>query len=697
MGIEEYHITELVGEGSFGKVHKGRRKYTVQTVAMKFIMKHGKTEKDIHNLRQEIEILRKLKHENIIEMIDSFESQHEFCVVTEFAQGDLFQILEDDKCLPEEQVQAIAKQLVRALHYLHSNRIIHRDMKLQNILIGAGSVVKAPLCTWPQSLFESSHIVDLWSLGVILSELFIGQPPFYTNSVYALIRHIVKDPVKYPDEMSASFKSFLKGLLNKVPLNRLTWPALLEHPYVKETLDEVDAREVHATTTTARRSDVVLRGEENNIQTPNGTCNAPSLQSEAQQYSPNTVQANSVLHEEFPGFSNPNDVKQTGNEALDRLENNSRTIACWDYDQLPLQDIIVRLDVNVKALRMVYDEPKQDQDILHSSQSLRILSNLVAAGALHSGGILDEIMCELLNFTAILVGLKSSDVNELVAKSFSVAKILLAENNGSDVASSYFKHWVVLVEIFSQILDHAVTSHLVDHLCLCLATSGSSLSSGSTNMLCAACEACRAIWSLMDAHEVFFMKENPSLFPLAALRSHALVRLDIRDHARGWLAGTESAKVVDAVTRAFVGSKAVQFAIVNCLHQSVEPALSTAIQILSRCCLHNGIIPIVLCGLPNSLPVTTVVSGGADGTVVSELFPILSLCSSLSKDAQTETANLKCKISNPPSLDSAFVPSPCYNCSMFKVYWEKFCIIYAYNLPKEAALPTFDPCSACFF
>ncbi|KAG0447354.1 hypothetical protein HPP92_028377 [Vanilla planifolia] len=140
--IENYHVLELVGEGSFGKVYKGRRKYTGRTVAMKFILKSGKSEKDIQNLRQEIEILRKLKHENIIEMLDAFESPQEFCVVTEFAQGELFEVLEDDKSLPEEQVQPIAKQLVRALYYLHSNRIIHRDMKPQNILIGSGSVVK---------------------------------------------------------------------------------------------------------------------------------------------------------------------------------------------------------------------------------------------------------------------------------------------------------------------------------------------------------------------------------------------------------------------------------------------------------------------------------------------------------------------------------------------------------------------------
>jgi fused-like protein len=101
--MENYHVIDLIGEGSFGKVcilvlnsldckcreenavyqvYKGRRKCTGQITAMKFIMKHGKSEKDIKNLRQEIDILRGLRHENIIQMLDAFETKTDFCVVT---------------------------------------------------------------------------------------------------------------------------------------------------------------------------------------------------------------------------------------------------------------------------------------------------------------------------------------------------------------------------------------------------------------------------------------------------------------------------------------------------------------------------------------------------------------------------------------------------------------------------------------
>ena len=69
------------------QVWKARKAGSLQTVAVKLITKHGKNENDVRNLRQEIDILRKLRHPNIIEMLDAFETKTDFCVVTEFAQG----------------------------------------------------------------------------------------------------------------------------------------------------------------------------------------------------------------------------------------------------------------------------------------------------------------------------------------------------------------------------------------------------------------------------------------------------------------------------------------------------------------------------------------------------------------------------------------------------------------------------------
>lgn len=732
MGVENYHVIELVGEGSFGKVYKGRRKYTGQTVAMKFILKHGKSEKDIHNLRQEIEILRKLKHANIIEMLDSFESPQEFCVVTEFAQGELFEILEDDKCLPEEQVQAIAKQLVRALHYLHSNRIIHRDMKPQNILIGAGSVVKlcdfgfaramssntvvlrsikgTPLYMAPELVREQpyNHTADLWSLGVILYELFVGQPPFYTNSVYALIRHIIKDPVKYPDNMSPNFKSFLRGLLNKEPQNRLTWPSLLQHPFVKETVEELEAKEISATSVAARERNAAWRGE-GNIYMPAGFTDAsPDSKNQSppnnpEPNNPKLGMENSSPREDFPGFTVPADVEQSGCQALDRLENNSRTVKgakLIGQDNEALSVILLPL----KNWCGETESSCRDQDILTSNQSLRILLNLVAAGAINSSGILDEIIHELLGFTANIVNFKSPDINDILAKSFTIIKKLV-DNSGGAMGCSYLTHWIASVQLFSQVvgstgdasgrvlcestaciavmlsrvaqglkasrvtltteggsasstaseilkqvLEHAKISGVADLLCLCLEISGSSRLSGSSHLLRAACEACRAICSLTHAFELLSIKGDAYLFPLNSLRSHSLHRLDIGDQDQGSLIGTESEKIVDAVTKAFLRSKATQVAIYYCLRQGFEAAQSAALQIMLRCCLHNGIVSGVLCGLPSSLPVTTVVSGGGDGTIISEIFAILSLCaSSTNKDLQPE-GNAKSRVANPSVL-----------------------------------------------
>ena len=80
------------------------------------------------------------------------------------------------------------------------------------------SIKGTPLYMSPELVKEQpyDHTSDLWSLGVILFELYTGQPPFYTDSIYSLINHIVKDPVKFPPDMPKDMRSFLSGLLQKV-------------------------------------------------------------------------------------------------------------------------------------------------------------------------------------------------------------------------------------------------------------------------------------------------------------------------------------------------------------------------------------------------------------------------------------------------------------------------------------------------
>ncbi|XP_073927823.1 serine/threonine-protein kinase 36 isoform X2 [Castor canadensis] len=254
--MEKYHVLEMIGEGSFGRVYKGRKKYSAQVVALKFIPKLGRSEKELRNLQREIEIMRGLRHPNIVHMLDSFETEKEVVVVTDYAEGELFQILEDDGKLPEDQVQAIAAQLVSALYYLHSHRILHRDMKPQNILLAKDGGIKlcdfgfaramstntmvltsikgTPLYMSPELVEERpyDHTADLWSVGCILYELAVGTPPFYTTSIFQLVSLILKDPVRWPSTISPCFKNFLQGLLIKDPRQRLSWPDLLHHPFI---------------------------------------------------------------------------------------------------------------------------------------------------------------------------------------------------------------------------------------------------------------------------------------------------------------------------------------------------------------------------------------------------------------------------------------------------------------------------------
>ncbi|CAD6342599.1 unnamed protein product [Miscanthus lutarioriparius] len=661
MGIEDYHVIDLVGEGSFGKVYKGRRKYTRQTVAMKFILKHGKTDKDIHNLRQEIEILRKLKHENIIEMIDAFETPQEFCVVTEFAQGELFEVLEDDKCLPEEQVQAIAKQLVKALYYLHSNRIIHRDMKPQNILIGKGSIVKlcdfgfaramsantvvlrsikgTPLYMAPELVREQpyNHTADLWSLGVILYELFVGQPPFYTNSVYALIRHIVKDPVKYPDNMSANFKSFLKGLLNKVPQSRLTWPALLEHPFVKDDSMGPAAE--------SRPAPFEARGSE-------GTRKAEETQTSRNQPSPAAPQSRTATTNRDNDSDKPKECT-----ALDKLEKASQTVEGANSiveDNEALSTILSPIKIWLTNA----PSPPRELNIDGANQSLRIIKNLIDAGSCQSYAAIDISL--LLEFTNLIIKTKLSNAYGLVVKilvstvdpsgrisreSTACLALMLSRVISGLKASMSSEDPKPVEESLLKIIDHARTSQLLELLCECLIASGSDTISGSTNMVPAACEACKAIWYLAHAVDIMSIGAHHFSFPLANSwrQIHSM-------QEQGSMADSNSTNLINIFVKSFLASRPMQVAVYHCLHNGLESAIHACLQLISRACLQNVSFCAIMCRPWNSPSDVDAVEYGGDGTIVSDMFSLLSLCGSYLNKESKQNSNQKCKLSNPHAL-----------------------------------------------
>ncbi|EDQ85307.1 uncharacterized protein MONBRDRAFT_29411 [Monosiga brevicollis MX1] len=258
--MENYHVLELVGTGSFGKVYKGRRRGGLELVALKFISIRGRNDRELALLQDEIEIMKTLDHPHIIKLHEAITTKDELArpliVATDYAAGELYQVLEDDRTLPIEEIHSISQQLISALRYLHDHRIIHRDLKPQNVLLGKNglcmlcdfgfaramsfntlvvtSIKGTPLYMSPELVREEpyDHRSDLWGLGCILYELCVGEPPFYTNNIFDLVKMITQQPVTFPSNVDPDFKDMLQGLLIKVPHKRLGWPHLSTHRFL---------------------------------------------------------------------------------------------------------------------------------------------------------------------------------------------------------------------------------------------------------------------------------------------------------------------------------------------------------------------------------------------------------------------------------------------------------------------------------
>lgn len=178
-------------------------------------------------------------------------------MVTEFAHKDLRTFLSKKTFLLEDKARPIIWNLISALNYLHSHRVLHRDLKPQNILLDAQNQAKlcdfgfarnmstgthvltsikgTPLYMAPELIEEQpyDYKADLWSLGCIMYEILIGAPPFCAASILRLIRQIREEQIQWPTFLSPDCISFLKGLLQKDPLKRFSWEEILNHSFIK--------------------------------------------------------------------------------------------------------------------------------------------------------------------------------------------------------------------------------------------------------------------------------------------------------------------------------------------------------------------------------------------------------------------------------------------------------------------------------
>ena len=258
--LEFYSIGKLIGKGAFGKVLLGVHKLTGQSVAMKAIDKaHLKNEHSRRKVFQEVYILKKVKHKNVVKILEVFETSKHFLMVFEYlGGGDLLHFVKSKGRLTEPESKGIFKQILEGASGIHSYSIIHRDFKLDNILIDSdysnikicdfgvsklikkGQIVReqcgTPAYLAPEIIVDqgySGFTVDMWSLGVLLFTMVNGRVPFKAGNMGDLQKLILKGEYEIDRSFSIELQDFLSKLLELVPYKRLTSREAIDHPWFK--------------------------------------------------------------------------------------------------------------------------------------------------------------------------------------------------------------------------------------------------------------------------------------------------------------------------------------------------------------------------------------------------------------------------------------------------------------------------------
>ncbi|XP_038596060.1 NUAK family SNF1-like kinase 1 isoform X1 [Tachyglossus aculeatus] len=225
-----YEVLGTLGRGTYGKVKQATERGTNRMVAIKSIRKDKITDElDQVHLQREIEILALLKHPNIVQVFEVFENRDKLILVMEYASnGELYDYINNRGQISENEARGFFRQIVSAVHYCHKKGVVHRDLKLENILLDEKLNVKladfglsnkysqdqmmetycgSPLYASPEivkGLPYQGPEVDCWALGVLLYALVYGNMPFDSNNYKVLTEQIGRGDYRKPPHVSGA-------------------------------------------------------------------------------------------------------------------------------------------------------------------------------------------------------------------------------------------------------------------------------------------------------------------------------------------------------------------------------------------------------------------------------------------------------------------------------------------------------------
>jgi aurora kinase len=254
--LNDFEIGKPLGRGKFGSVYLAREKRSKYIVAIKVLQKSQLQKAAVeHQLRREIEIQSHLRNRNILRMYGYFYDTKRIYLILEYSPGgELYKRLMSKGRFSEQTSAQYISDLAQALDYCHQKHVIHRDIKPENLLVGAHGEIKIADFGWsvhaptsrrntmcgtldylPPEMVEGrehDEQVDVWSLGVLLFEFLVGNPPFEAEGHNATYRRISRVDLRFPPEVPVDAQDLIRKLLRKDPRQRMSLKLIPKHPWV---------------------------------------------------------------------------------------------------------------------------------------------------------------------------------------------------------------------------------------------------------------------------------------------------------------------------------------------------------------------------------------------------------------------------------------------------------------------------------